>query len=352
MALLTSIINDDLFKHPLLILQSSLVQSSLPILRHILSQGPNSQPPSCHNLLFCLLYPPTSLFDGSPPETLQVHDWLDRVPGYDDSDVQADLVAIVEKALEVPSRSINVIIDSVDTLLADKESLPETYKCLTKLYALTKSHSGFRLILHCQSPSILLPCITQTAFSSSLVHIIAHPPALLTHLATEFLMPPPPLSPFPKFWSVFLPVSERVHDTERLVFGSGGEGSGHPTEFVAEIIVRDAAGRKRGVERDLEGWSVGKGGPCKLTTLESLKHIFKKQKEQQVSAPDPTQNLSFNLSLTSSQQESRAQVPLPYAHEGQPTTKAPSSNTPAAIFYDPDSADDIDDDDPDEDLDI
>jgi len=29
-----------------------------------------------------------------------------------------------------------------------------------------------------------------------------------------------------------------------------------------------------------------------------------------------------------------------------------TNNSPAAIFYDPDSADDIDDDDPDEDLDI
>lgn len=83
--------------------------------------------------------------------------------------------------------------------------------------------------------------------------------------------------------------------------------------------------------------------------------------------PDPTQNLSFNLNLTSSQQQSRAQVPLPYAHEGefkkplkhnrhlnicetgQPTKKQPA---PITIFYDPDSADDIDDDDPDEDLDI
>ena len=83
------------------------------------------------------------------------------------------------------------------------------------------------------------------------------------------------------------------------------------------------------------------------------------------SAPDPTQNLPFNLSLTSSQQESRASVPLPYAHEGIfslirarivlimsfPGTPVPS-NRPGAIFYDPDSADDIDDDDPDEDLDI
>lgn len=35
-------------------------------------------------------------------------------------------------------------------------------------------------------------------------------------------------------------------------------------------------------------------------------------------APDPTKNLSFNLSLTESQQASRAQVPLPYEHDGDP----------------------------------
>lgn len=81
---------------------------------------------------------------------------------------------------------------------------------------------------------------------------------------------------------------------------------------------------------------------------------------------DTIQTLSFNLKLTPSQEKSRAQVPLPYAHEGQislvcnyrckcriagkPMPSAPS--TSGAIFYEPDSADDIDDDDPDEDLDI
>ncbi len=58
-------------------------------------------------------------------------------------------------------------------------------------------------------------------------------------------------------------------------------------------------------------------------------------------------------------------MPLPYAHEGQLSLlflwanhaerdrKGKSIiNVPGVIFYDPDSADDIDDDDPDEDLDI
>ena len=66
---------------------------------------------------------------------------------------------------------------------------------------------------------------------------------------------------------------------------------------------------------------------------------------------DPAQSLSFNLGLTEAQQRSRAQVPLPYAHEGELGETAVTA-LPAVILYDPDSADDLDDDDPDEDLDI
>ncbi len=91
--------------------------------------------------------------------------------------------------------------------------------------------------------------------------------------------------------------------------------------------------------------------------------------------PDPTKNVSFNLNLTPEQQQSRAQVPLPYAHDGafisrllillrvplnpawstgvsQTNMGTPSAIPEGSILYDPDSADDIDDDDPDEDLDI
>lgn len=91
-------------------------------------------------------------------------------------------------------------------------------------------------------------------------------------------MPPPPLTPLPKFWSLFLPISERVHDTEQLVFGADGQGSGHQTEFVVEAVMREGSGRNRGVERILEGWSIIHGGPCELTGLESLNHLLKKQK--------------------------------------------------------------------------
>jgi len=120
-----------------------------------------------------------------------------------------------------------------------------------------------------------------------------------------------------------------------MIFGTDGEGSGSPTESVVDILLRriDGPGRKRGVERILEGWNLVTGSACDLMRLQSLKTIFTKPSREvgrfifvylvlfliliyhQV-VPDPTPNASFNLNLTSSQQKSRSQVPLPYIHEG------------------------------------
>jgi len=207
-----------------------------------------------------------------------------------------------------------------------------------------------RFILHILSLCPLLPLLSLPAFSPSLTLAISHPPSLLIHISTEYLTLPPPLSPEAKFWAIFLPLSERIEESERLIFGPGGEGPGDGEELVIEVIVRgDGDGaRRRGVDRTLQGWSIARG-PCSLDEMDALKSLWSRNIPEP-SVADPTQNVSFNLNLTESQQNSRAKVPLPYAHEGKPSEKQPPA--PAAIFYDPDSADDIDDDDPDEDLDI
>ena len=136
-----------------------------------------------------------------------------------------------------------------------------------------------------------------------------------------------------KFWGAFLPLSERAHDVDRMIFGADGAGCGSPTESVVEILLRriDGPGRKRGIERILEGWNVVTGSACDLMKLESLKTISTKPSREvggfifvhlvlilihHKVVPDPTPHASFNLSLTSSQQKSRSQVPLPYVHEG------------------------------------
>ncbi|KAF8832396.1 hypothetical protein HHX47_DHR1001451 [Lentinula edodes] len=302
----------------LLLLQSSIPQSSLPLLRHVIAQNAG-QKGAVKKFLFCFLHPPSSLIKNAAESNVQVYDYLDRIPGYNDawSESCPEILNLVENA--PASIPIEVIVDSVDTVLADNESL-----------------SGTKL----------LPLLISTAFSPTLTQLIAHPPVLFTHITTEYMTPPPPLSSDAKFWGIFIPISERGRDAENLVFGQGGDGSGGQDEMVVEVLVRgrsDASGRRKAVERFLEGWDIQKNQPVNLSQMSSLASIYRRKPIVE-EAPDPTQNVSFNLHLTPSQLESRARVPLPYVHEAQPA--------PGAILYDPDSADDIDDDDPDEDLDI
>lgn len=82
---------------------------------------------------------------------------------------------------------------------------------------------------------------------------------------------------------MFSPVAERHYESEKLVFGSDGEGSGG-NEYVMEVLTRgaDGSGRRRGVERALEGWSAG--GPCELTSLGPLKALFVRRSAEEVCA--------------------------------------------------------------------
>ncbi|ESK87896.1 hypothetical protein Moror_15263 [Moniliophthora roreri MCA 2997] len=331
------------------LLQSSIAQSSLPILRSLLAKRPNQT--SSKLVLFCFLHPPLNLVDEAlvKSDNVVIYDFLDSIPDYNDhwKDPREQMLDVVKN----DSTTLDVVIDSVDTLLSDIGSTPETYSFMVSLLSLISSRSKTsRLIVHINSPCPLTPLLCSTSFSPSLTQLTAHPHALITYLAKEYFTFPPPISAAPKFWGVFIPVSEREHETERLVFQ--GSGSGDTKEMIIEMILRggsDASGRRKGVERVLEGWDLQNGCAVELSRLSSLSDLWKKKIVEEA-APDPMQNISFNLQLTPSQQEARARVPLPYVLEGRSSSQpAPSSG---AILYDPDSADDIDDDDPDEDLDI
>ncbi|KAF8640947.1 hypothetical protein AX17_000594 [Amanita inopinata Kibby_2008] len=256
--------------------------------------------------------------------------------------------ALANQQGAIPAGNLNVFIDAIDALLQDAGSPSETYKFLRELLSLLQERPDpSRLVLHVHQSAELVSLLTQASFSSSLVHLTAHPPALLVHLATEYLTPPPPSSSETKFWNVFLPISDRLYESSELIYSPSGEGSGSPFEVVVEILVRgiDGSSRRRGVHRVLEGYFITRRESCELAALESLKFVWRRTVDSVT--PDPTLDVSFNLKLTSSQQDLRAQVPLPYEHKGKI-----KQSTAATILYDPDSADDIDDDDPDEDLDI
>ncbi|KAK3104437.1 hypothetical protein FSP39_002012 [Pinctada imbricata] len=66
---------------------------------------------------------------------------------------------------------------------------------------------------------------------------------------------------------------------------------------------------------------------------------------------DPTANLTFNLSLTDKEKEARSNVVLPYTKQQEIDSQGNSPGE-GKIFYQPDEADDFDEEDPDDDLDI
>lgn len=69
---------------------------------------------------------------------------------------------------------------------------------------------------------------------------------------------------------------------------------------------------------------------------------------------DPAANLTFNLRLSDREREARSHLVLPYTYTAKEKAAQLSGRgeTGGQIFYEPDAADDIDEEDPDDDLDI
>ena len=73
-------------QHSFLLLLSSIAQSSLPLLRQLLSsKGTSNNTGSSRCLLFCFSYPVADLLESFPsqPDFIEVHDYVARIPGYD-----------------------------------------------------------------------------------------------------------------------------------------------------------------------------------------------------------------------------------------------------------------------------
>ncbi|KAF8318027.1 hypothetical protein DL93DRAFT_2165430 [Clavulina sp. PMI_390] len=399
---------DDLFakdKSRLVLILSDGSQEPLPFLRQALKATLNS---SAHALLLCLSTPPSCLDEGAHAN-LQALDWTDKVPGYSEwSNPISECSSIL--ASHASTLGATVIIDDVDTLSSDYSSVSITVKRLRALFATIQDRPHpSRLILSLASASPLIKLLTPPSFSSSFTSITLHSPLLIRHLALSYLAVPPPVGASPeKFWSLFLPAADR-EEGEGLVFSPNLSSEEEDivrvqplAEGVMEIVTRavGSASSKRGLERKLEGWRIAEDNSgtgrlvrsipwMDLTSLKDLTGVRLPISEAEYStipkhttnpvplrpnttqSNDPTASLSFNLNLTDEQQAARAQVPLPYAHEGEQRVDFPAflshgdlittsySNIPSgrvadagAILYDPDSADDVDDDDPDEDLDI
>jgi elongator complex protein 5 len=157
MALLPSIVADPsgLRPHqPLILVQSSTSQTCLPVLYSLIQ--PAKRP--ARTLLFCFLYPPTSLIADRPntsSDSLKVFDYTGRIPGYDEThDSRDEILAAVRSGQYIleggdercssqtaPPGSLHVIVDSVDTLATDLASNSQTYKFIRSLLNIITSRS-------------------------------------------------------------------------------------------------------------------------------------------------------------------------------------------------------------------
>jgi len=182
-------------------------------------------------------------------------------------------IVLLDIDLEVirDDKPTTVVIDSLETLLSDMGSVSAAVMLLKKV----RKRQNTNLILHVvqsHESKDLIAHLSQTSFSPSLVVHTAYPTSLLLHISTNYMTPPPPLSPEPKFWSVFLPISERQHDIDAIVYGGEGSGSHVAEEFVVETIARggqSGSRRRRAVERNLRGWR-SPNGFCELKDLSQL----------------------------------------------------------------------------------
>jgi elongator complex protein 5 len=143
-------------QYPLLLLQSSAAQSSLPLLRRIIADTPH------HTILCCLLHPPSTLVEDAALN-IQVFDRTDNVPGYSDtpSDLKETLFGAVQSGMQnwifPPSNltrgtapnSLNVVLDSVDTLCSDIGSVSRTYTLIHDLFSTLRTRASEYLSSGC-----------------------------------------------------------------------------------------------------------------------------------------------------------------------------------------------------------
>ncbi|KDE07552.1 hypothetical protein MVLG_02223 [Microbotryum lychnidis-dioicae p1A1 Lamole] len=254
--------------------------------------------------------------------------------------------------------------------------------------------------------SALLAYLLSPSLSSSTVHLTLHPSPLVELLSREYTLQIP-LTPhysipidlrLPEFLRSFndrsygdpfrRPRSTRDED-ERIpldLLGSSGNDGGAcvvewstrgvvlPTQVLRNSIGGMVNGKierrvlTRGVEgvikkdRGVQGVGLDRvlrkdrmasvnlsslATPSTTATPASSKPTKSSQPTNSIEAPLP-----FNLSLTSSQESARSSVPLPFVAKKGDAAMYQGLGGVGKVEYEPDEGDDMDDDDPDEDLEV
>ncbi|KAI8983150.1 Elongator complex protein 5 [Pilobolus umbonatus] len=226
--------------------------------------------------------------------------------------------------------SCTIIMDSIQPLAMISQH--KAYQLVKKIQGLTSDTVQFVMGYH--SDIHLTSAIDLQKSFNRLASVIIQLEALKekSHFDTQALL------------TGFIPQETFAHmTTTSNLIKKGG---------IAHIEWRKKSGK---VQYESNGF-IHKSGPLLAVVHVVELGIEKKQEEvveEKVTAVDPTANLSFNLSLTDEQRKAKENLVLPYMKAQQlEVTSEQEEKKGGLIYYDPDAADDFDDEDPDEDLDI
>ncbi len=240
--------------------------------------------------------------------------------------------------------------------------------------------SRLQLLLPSSSP--LIPHLILPSLSSTITTLTLYPSNLIDYLSSSYLLTPSPSTapssewtpPQLRYYSILRGAGERNQAWHMALQGENGievsDWTAGPSQgdngtsggCVVEVLVRKAqGGAGKGMSRSLEGLQSQKGlaiQSVRWEELDELRDLARNLEADEVDAEPkdeakhPSQeHIPFNLALTPAQQASRANVPVPYAHEGDEGHSTPTGGG-GKIVFEPGSDDDMDDDDPDEDLDF
>ncbi|OXG16962.1 elongator complex protein 5 [Cryptococcus neoformans Tu401-1] len=335
-SLLAHILDNTQVPHqPLLILRDEPTFPATPIFNHLLATAVSRNE---QITLVTVLNPPEEYLDPSllRRDGIKIIDLSGDVPGYTSN---LSFPEIKQRILSSYNDG-QIFIDALH-VLGEDYSFAGVVSLVRSLLASIKSHKApSRLILPLH-PS-LLHHFTPPTLSSTLSLLSPLPLPLLTHLSKLYLSPISS-SPSANYWMVLENAMKRGVGKELAYKGEEGleVGARDWEEGVGvSVLVRKATGGIKGISRSLEAVvltppshpsSSATHSQLTLPPLSSLISLTPFTLPPPSAIPPdasthgyPSQaathadlDLPFNLSLTDSQRQARAQVPLPYAHEGE-----------------------------------
>ncbi|KAI8373396.1 Elongator complex protein 5 [Choanephora cucurbitarum] len=243
------------------------------------------------------------------------------------------LSVVVNKVLESPS--FQIIVDSLIPFA--QISQHRTYQFVKSLESLTTESSrlaiGFHSDLKLISKSGLTLQNSLTRLASVIIQL--EPLKERTHFETQSAL------------TGFIPQDTFSYLTVTSNCTTKGG--------IAHIEWRKKSGK---VQYHSDGFLLNSKGYLDIVPVSQLTGVVEQQPEDTEAMEidkksDPTANLSFNLSLTDEQRKAKDNLVLPFMKAQQlEVSVEEEKKSGGLIYYDPDAADDFDDEDPDEDLDI